>query len=141
MIDELQIIEVLTNEEWQCAGEVLQVLRPQLNINDFVARRDTLTGDGYKFVALVSGNKYLSVASYTISPHTMYGRELLVHDMATAVEESGKGYGSRVLEYLAEVAEKTKCWRIFVHTKNTKGFYLRNGFDEYSTGLVKIFNR
>jgi N-acetylglutamate synthase-like GNAT family acetyltransferase len=79
-------------------------------------------------------------ALYTISPHAMNGRELLVHDMATAAEESGKGYGSKVLEYLEKVAIEMQCWRIFVHTRNAKEFYLKTGFTEHSTGLVKIFN-
>lgn len=133
------ILELLTEDEWKSGGAVLQVLRPNLSLGDFLARREVLLREGYKFIGLICDYKIVSVASYTLSPHA-YGRELLVHDMATAQGESGKGHGSTVLKYLEEVAAKTNSWRIFVHTKNAKGFYLTNGYKEYSTGLIKSFD-
>jgi GNAT superfamily N-acetyltransferase len=130
--------EIHSEEQWKLAGELFQrALRPNLNVEDFLSRRPQLLQDGYRLVAVFEGTRIACVASFTISPHTEMGRELLVHDMATLPEFERQGLARSILGYLEGVAVAERCGRIFVHTRKMASFYVKNGFDEHSTGLVK----
>jgi hypothetical protein len=86
------LVSSLTTEaDWQNAAPVMRVLRPTLDIPDFLSRRAQLLAEGYCLLGVHVGELVVSIASYTISPHVTYGRELLVHDMATLPEWQLKG--------------------------------------------------
>lgn len=136
-----QVQELLSNEDWRAAGEVLQTLRPSLDVETFVSARDRLTADGYRLIGLRIGEVMASIASFTISPHAMLGRELLIHDMATRKEMEKKGHASQIIAKLESIARGEGCGRVFVHTVHAQGLYSRNGFKEYSTGMIKIIDR
>jgi GNAT superfamily N-acetyltransferase len=134
-------VEIHSETEWRLAGETLKrALRPNLDVEDFLTRRHQLLQDGYRLVGIFSGEKIACVASFTISPHPELGRELLIHDMATDPEFERRGLASSALGYLDAIAHTERCGRIFVHTRKMSVFYVKNGFDEYSTGLIKRLN-
>ena len=135
-----RIVDLSSDEDWRLGGAALQTLRPQLDLASFGSRREQLIADGYRFVGVKVGDEVVSVASYTLSPHAMHGRELLIHDMATKPEAARNGYASLILRYLEQVADSESCWRIFVHTKNAADFYLKNGYEDYSTGLIRLID-
>ena len=135
------VFEITQQEDWRAAGEVLVHLRPTLDVDRFVSRRVELSTKGLRLVVAKRNGEIVSVASFTISPHILHGHELLVHDMATRKQDLGCGYGTRVVELLERIAREEGCFRVFVHTRNASGFYERNGFERYSTGLVKTVNR
>lgn len=130
--------EIRLEADWRQAGETLRAtLRPNLNLDEFLVRRTQLLTDGYRLVGIFNGSQAVCVGSFTVSPHAVLGRELLIHDMATLPEFERGGLGSSLLAYLEATALFEKCGRVFVHTRKMSSFYVKNGFDEYSTGLVK----
>jgi GNAT superfamily N-acetyltransferase len=133
--------EITQQEDWRAAGEVLVHLRPTLDVDSFVSRRVELSAKGLRLVAVKRDGEIVSVGSFTISPHIRHGHEMLVHDMATRKQELGCGYGTRVVEQLERIAKDEGCFRVFVHTRNASGFYERNGYERYSTGMVKTVDR
>jgi uridine kinase/GNAT superfamily N-acetyltransferase len=133
----IQAAVLVTEADWRAAASVMQILRPSLREEEFVARREQLLADGYVLLGLRVNDQVVSMASYTISPHVVYGRELLVHDMATLPNFQGQGYATNLIAEIVSVAEKQACGRVFVHTRHAQALYARNGFREYSTGMVR----
>lgn len=136
----VEVLEIATEQDWRSAGEALKILRPDLDVETFVSSRSELVSMGYRLIGAKIEGEVVSVASFTISPHAMHRKELLVHDMATKREFAGNGYGSLLLGFIETIAQHEKCFRVFVHTKNATGFYEHNGFETYSTGLIKRIN-
>jgi ribosomal protein S18 acetylase RimI-like enzyme len=137
IVQAIQVVALTTESDWRAATPVMRVLRPSLDEENFVSRRESLMCDGYALLGVKVGARMVSIASYTISPHVIYGRELLVHDMATLPDAQGRGHASKLLNELASIAQKQGCGRIFVHTRHAQALYSRNGFSEYSTGMIK----
>ncbi len=133
----IQVAALTTEADWRTAALVMQVLRPSLKVDEFISRREQLVTDGYCLLGVWLDGRVVSIASYTISPHVIYGRELLVHDMATLSEAQGRGHATKLISELVSIATKQGCGRIFVHTRHAQSFYARNGFSEYSTGMIR----
>lgn len=134
----VQVALLTTALAWRGAASVMQVLRPSLNVEEFIARREELLADGYCLLGAQVDGRTVSIASYTISPHVTHRRELLIHDMATLPDAQGQGCASAVLEALSAIAREMGCGRMFVHTRRAQSLYVRNGFSNYSTGMVKM---
>lgn len=134
----VRVAALTTVSAWRAAAPVMQVLRPSLNVEEFVSRREELLGEGYCLLGAQIGDRVVSIASYTISPHVTHRRELLIHDMATLPDAQGQGCASALLEALSAIAREKGCGRIFVHTRRAQSLYVRNGFSDYSTGMVKM---
>ncbi len=117
-----------------------RVLRPTLYAEQFVERRVQLLSDGYCLLGVRSGDRIVSIASYTISPHAVLGRELLIHDMATLPDAQGRGHASTLISELVRIAAQRECGRLFVHTRNAQTLYERSGFEQYSTGMIRRLN-
>jgi GNAT superfamily N-acetyltransferase len=134
------IKKLASAEDWSNAFEVIKVLRPNLESSAFLDCRERLINEGYNLIAVTLEDKVVSIASYIICPHPVYYRELQIHDMATLHSEQGKGHGSELLAYIKQEAINNKCGRIFVHSrlerKDAHRFYNKNGFGDYSLGLI-----
>jgi hypothetical protein len=98
----------------------MRVLRPTLELPDFVSRREQLLADRYYLLAIRVGERVVSIASYTILPHVTFSRELLVHDKATLLAWQGKGYAGMLINKIVTIAEKQSCGRISVQTRNAQ---------------------
>jgi GNAT superfamily N-acetyltransferase len=136
----VKIQQLQSDEEWSEAISVIQVLRPTLTKEVLLLRKSELQEDGYRLLGAFSDGSLVAVASYTVSPHIILGRELLIHDMATRIEAQGKGYASALLRELERIAKECGCGRVFVHTRNASIFYGLNHYQEYSTGMIKILS-
>ncbi len=130
-----------SDEEWSQSADVLTVLRPNLDRNQFVADRARLTAEGYRLIAVKIDKAIVAVASYIITPHPVYYRELQIHDMATSAAYQSKGLGSMLLAELEQIANESTCGRCYVNSRSERiaahKFYERSGYEPYSTGFVK----
>ena len=136
----IKVSALITEMDWRSAAPVMQVLRPSLKVDEFILRREQLLADGYRLLGLQVDDRVMSLASYTISPHVTYGRQLLVHDMATLPDAQGQGYATHLIDKLVQISTEEGCGRIFVHTRKAQSFYARCGFSEYSTGMIRETN-
>jgi GNAT superfamily N-acetyltransferase len=135
------VVVLESSEEWSAAAGVLRVLRPNLSDEAFLRDRDRLVAEGYRLIGVKADNAVVAVGSYVITPHPIYHRELLIHDMATLEHLQSKGYGSMLLAELDRIAYKSGCGRCFVHSRSAREgahrFYRKNGYQEYSVGFIK----
>ena len=133
--------ELVTDAEWVLGWEALRTLRPRLSREDFLTRKTQLTRNGYHLVGLYRDGIVVSVASYTISPHAVFEREMIIHDMSTLAGQESKGYGTELLAYLDRRALEVNCGRTIVATAKAANFYESNGYLAHATALKKIHNR
>lgn len=130
-------------EDWSSACKVLRVLRPNLSGEEFLNDRTRLISEGYHLIGVKVLNEVVAVASYLITPHPTYFRELLIHDMATLEEYQSKGCGSLLLTEIDRIAVAQSCGRCFVHSRTERTaahqFYRRNGYEDYSAGFIKKY--
>ncbi len=136
-----RVVSLTSETDWREAANVMRVLRPNMEVDQFLARRIQLLGEGYCLLGIRSGDRLVSIASYTISPHAVLGRELLIHDMATLPEVQGRGHASSLISELVLIAARRGCGRLFVHTRNAQSLYTRSGFEEYSTGMIRRLDK
>jgi len=106
---QIEFKELISDDEWRKACTCLVVLRPLLCANELLEKKSQLTKDGYRLFGIIRNNHIVSVASATISPHPVLGRELLIHDMATIVSEQKMGFGKLILEGLEKFAIDNNC--------------------------------
>ena len=136
--DQIEIRELTTDIEWIAGWQALLALRPNLSQQDFIARKEQLQKDGYHLVGLFCSDTVIAVASYTISPHPVFIREMIIHDMSTLTTEQSKGYGAKLLQFLDALAVELNCQRTFVASARAAKFYEQNGYVEHAAALKKI---
>ena len=68
--------ELVSIEDWERGWNALTTLRPNLSLQDFIARKPQLERDGYHLLGLFRDDEVVCVASYTLSPHPVYCREM-----------------------------------------------------------------
>ena len=125
-------------EDWEQGWNALRTLRRDLLLQDFIARKPQLERDGYHLIGLFRDGEVVCVASYTLSPHSVYCREMIIHDMSTLDGSQSKGFGSDILAYLDRLAVSLGCGRTFVASARAANFYEKNGYTAHATALKKI---
>ncbi|MDH3695666.1 MAG: GNAT family N-acetyltransferase [Gammaproteobacteria bacterium] len=134
--------ELTTEQEWSGAWPVLNSLKPELQHDELLARREQLKKDGYRLYGLVDDDKIVTVAGISITPHLTGNRHLRIIDFATLPKEQSKGYGSTLLRRLEKLARSEGCSRIFLHShiKRTDAhrFYeSKGGYKKYANLFIK----
>jgi len=132
--------ELVSVEDWEMGWDALRTLRPGLEKSDFISRKPELQRGGYHLVGIFLESRVMSVASYTISPHPVLLREMIIHDMSTLAGHEGRGFASQLLNYLDMVAVQQCCGRTFVASAKAAEFYQKNGYQIHATALKKAHN-
>jgi GNAT superfamily N-acetyltransferase len=130
--------ELRSVEDWERGWAALRALRPNLSLQDFVGRKSQLERDGYQLIGLFRDGELVCVASYTLSPHPVYGREMIIHDMSTLEGRQSSGCGSELLQHLDQLAVSSGCGRTFVASAKAAAFYEKNGYTAHATALKKV---
>lgn len=130
--------ELRSVEDWEQGWAALRTLRPNLSLQDFLERKPQLERDGYHLIGLFRGGDVVCVASYTLSPHAVYCREMIIHDMSTLEGRQTTGCGTALLQHLEQLAVLLGCGRTFVASARAAGFYEKNGYTAHATALKKI---
>jgi len=138
-----QFVKLKTKSDWQEAAFVLKELRPNLKVDDFVARREVIQSEGVQLVGIRVGDKLVCVASYLIYPHLTHEHDCWIHDMATLESFRHQGFATRLLEEIQNLAGEKGCYRVLVHTRNenkaARALYGKKaGFKEYATVFQQL---
>lgn len=126
------IKEVLTDEEILATFPVMRQLRLHLDEDEYLETITCMRRSGYRLAAAVAGDgKVRCVAGYRITEFLAYGKFLYVDDLVTAEDARSKGYGKRMLDWLADVACEEGCESLHldsgVQRHEAHRFYFREG--------------
>jgi GNAT superfamily N-acetyltransferase len=91
---------------------VMQQLRPHLLESEFVVQVRRMQRDGFHLAFLEADAVVLAVAGYRYYEKLFSGRNLYVDDLVTADQHRSRGYGSALLNWLAEQARTHGCTQL-----------------------------
>ena len=84
--------------------DVLLALRPHLKKDTFVGTIQEMIGEGYILAFIESDEKAVAVVGFRYLQFLHNGRHFYIDDLTTLPECRGKGYGSKLLDFVAEKA-------------------------------------
>jgi ribosomal protein S18 acetylase RimI-like enzyme len=111
---------------------LMRILRPHLvSSEEFAARAARQYGAGYRILAAWRDAVPLALAGYRTEENMIRGRFLYVDDLVTDEAERRNGLGARLLDALANEAERLDCASLVLDTALDNvlahRFYYRQG--------------
>jgi GNAT superfamily N-acetyltransferase len=89
--------------------QVMQQLRPQLIEAEFVERVRRMQAEGFILAYLAVDGVVCAVAGYRYHEKLFSGRTLYVDDLVTDSAERSRGFGGKLLTWLADEARVRGC--------------------------------
>jgi len=122
-----------TDAEILACFPVMQSLRNLEDPAQFLERVRFQQSSGYRIAALRDGGEPLALAGFRIADNLAWGRFLYIDDLVTLPEARSKGYGSKLLAWLSQLAKSKGAQAIHLEsgTSRTEAhrFYAREGFE------------
>jgi ribosomal protein S18 acetylase RimI-like enzyme len=111
---------------------LMRQLRPHLKSQDeFIARWQSQSANGYRILALWSASKPVALAGYRVTENLVHGKFLYVDDLISDQSERGRGYGAQLLDNLKEQGRALGCKKLVLDTGLDNylahRFYFRQG--------------
>lgn len=100
--------------------EVMSLLRPMLQQNEFIKTIKNLQKEGYTLLYLQDQDKVVSVVGYRIFTMLYCGKMLYIDDLSTLETDRGKGYASILLHHIYEIAQQQQCKTIQLDSGYTR---------------------
>jgi GNAT superfamily N-acetyltransferase len=110
--DELRIREATTDPDIARCFAVMSQLRPHLTEEGFVPRVRLQQAEGYRLAFLEDGGEVVATAGFRIMENLSAGRVLYVDDLVTDGGSRSRGYGARLLSWLADRARAEGCAKL-----------------------------
>ncbi|NGX39884.1 MAG: hypothetical protein KR126chlam1_01221 [Chlamydiae bacterium] len=111
-----EIMHAQSDEEIMKCFDILKVLRPHLEKEEFVNLVRTLEKEGYKLIFIADAKGVKSAAGYRITSHLAWGKVLYIDDLITLPEARGTGFGTHLIKWLMGEAKKNSCDGIHLDT-------------------------
>lgn len=97
---------------------------------------------GYRLIYLSVNGVPQAVAGFRLGSNLAWGRHLYVDDLVTIPEVRSKGYGSALLAWLEDFAEREGCKQVHLDSgterKDAHRFYEREGFEVSSLHFKRL---
>lgn len=99
----------ITDNEIASCWEAISVLRPMLEKEHFVSLIKDLQKEGYQLLYIQEEGITVAIAGYRIYTMLYCGKMLYLDDLSTLETHRGKGYASKLLNHLKEIALEQNC--------------------------------
>lgn len=123
-----------------CRDAIL-ALRPHLEHVDLVGLVTDMISEGYQLAFIEEGGKAAAIIGFRYQQYLFNGKHFYIDDLSTLPEHRGKGYGSALLDYVANKAKELGYEYITLdsghHRHNAHRLYLNKGFVIHSHHFVK----
>jgi GNAT superfamily N-acetyltransferase len=124
-------IAVTDNDIASC-WEVMFVLRPMLNKEEFTSQIKFQQKEGYTLLYITENGKTVSVAGYRIFTMLYCGKMLYIDDLSTLESSRGKGHATVLLNHMCQIAEQENCRSVQLDSGPARTtahkLYFREGF-------------
>ena len=121
--------------------EVMRELRPHLSLEQFQKGYERALPQGYRVAAVFDGDECRAVAGYRLMNNLVSGYHIYVDDLVTAERWRSHGYGKRLNDYLADVAEREGCNSLQLdsatYRRDAHRFYFRERYSIWSFHFVR----
>lgn len=140
-----EVVRTIAEETWPIAyGEILSTAQLEYMFDMMYSTTSLLEQAAKKnsqFLLAKEGNDYLGFASYEIDIHQT--NKTKIHKIYILPETQGKGIGKKLIDYIADEAQKQKNIAIVLNVnKYNKAlyFYLKLGFSNVKEEVIDIGN-
>ena len=128
----MEIIEVNTTRQIEQCYELMAVLRPHLTKVEFPNQINRQMQQGYRLLALKDSGCLNALLGYRPVENLIVGKFIYVDDLVTDSSQQRKGYASRLLDRVDEVAVETGCAAVQLDSGfqnlDAHRLYLNKGF-------------
>lgn len=105
----MNIRELMTDDEFRSAYEVMHELRIDLDEDEYMALLSEMRPRGYRLIAAEEDGRIVALAGIGKGVNFYYRRYIWVYDLVTSEGVRSKGYGLALLEHLDELARAEGC--------------------------------
>lgn len=128
-----EIHEAKTDDAIRRCFPVLLELRPHLVEAEFVPRIRRQMAAGYRMAYAAIDNDIAAVAGFRFFEMLAWGKAMYVDDLVSSERARGKGFGSKLIDWLIQQARAANCDQFHldsgVHRFAAHRFYLHKGMD------------
>jgi GNAT superfamily N-acetyltransferase len=132
-MDQPKISLALGPQEIARTYPVMQELRPHLSLEQFCTQVVRQQSTGFQLAYLEQAGHIQAVAGFRITENLAWGKILFVDDLVTRADGHGRGFGSRLFDWLLAHARANGCAQFHldsgVHRFGAHRFYLHKGMD------------
>ena len=128
----MKIKTATTEDDILKCWDVLFELRPHLNKEKFVETVKEMITEGYHLIYIEEADKAVAAIGYRYLQFLYNGKHIYIDDLSTLPSCRGKGYGGKLLDYVADKA-KEKGYKVVTldsgYTRlDAHRLYLNKGF-------------
>lgn len=109
----MQFREASEKEDFMKCWEVMQLLRPQLNLDRYLTLMLYMLDEGYRLIYLEESGKVVSICGYRYTTMLDRGRSISIDDLCTRPEDRGKGYATLLLNHVLDEATEEEMQGIY----------------------------
>lgn len=121
--------ELTLYERWQQGGPWVSIETCAVHLNRLLA------GSGMPLVAEIDGQVRATAEVYEGFEPAPFGHHLNLAAIITHADYAGRGLGTALLRYIAEMARLMKCERLTVSHADGRDFYIKQGFRLLRSGV------
>jgi len=129
---EMQIREARTREDVLMCWDVLAALRPHLKHEAFADTLLEMFQQGYKLAFVEAEGKAVAAVGYRFQNFLYNGKHIYIDDLSTLPEYRGRGYGGKLLDYVADIARKNGLTKVTLDSGHQRftahRLYLTKGY-------------
>jgi GNAT superfamily N-acetyltransferase len=131
-----------TDEALRRCFPVMQLLRPHLSEETFIARVNRQREAGYRLAYCEESSAPVCVAGFRLGENLAWGRFLYVDDLVTSESVRSRGLGRSMLAWLQAYAKKHGCEQLHLDSgmqrKRAHRFYEREGMQASGYHFVTL---
>lgn len=129
----MQIKEVKTELEIQKCWEVISLLRPHLDKNNWLEIiLEMMKNEKYSIATIEDNDKFVAFAGYRIMNSLHSGHIIYIDDLCTLESHRGKGLATQLLDYVEDVSRKMNLDAVVLdtdfHNHTAQKIYFKSGF-------------
>ncbi|MBC8046519.1 MAG: GNAT family N-acetyltransferase [Fimbriimonadaceae bacterium] len=121
-----------TDEKVLFCLEAIQSLRPHITKENVFEYIHTMRKENYHLIYLEEDGKAVAFSGYRFITHLFTGDSIYIDDLGTIAEYRGKGYGSKLLDHIFNIAKENKLQEVRLdsghHRYDAHRLYLNKGF-------------
>ena len=130
---QIRILDTKNEIDIRRCFRVFAHLRPNLNEAEFVRRVQVQAAEGYTIAYIESGEEVVAAAGYRVLNFLAWGKVLYLDDLITVPAKKKAGYGSALLEWVAQKGKELGCDEFHLDTgyqrHDAHRLYLKSGLD------------
>lgn len=121
-----------SDDELAACFPAFLTLRPHLSLDAFKQQVRRQQTQGYRIVAVRTGEQVLSAAGYRFAEYLAWGKVLYIDDLTTLESARGHGHAGALLDWLIDQAREQGCNAVHLDSGYQRHaahrLYLNKGF-------------